>query len=88
MAPEAAVGGPLAFVRDGDEIELDVAGRRLDLLVAEEELAQRRAEFTAAVPTGLSGYGELFVRHVSQANLGCDFDFLQRRVGVAEPVIH
>jgi len=49
---------------------------------------RRRAEFTAAVPTGLSGYGELFVRHVSQANLGCDFDFLQRRVGVQEPVIH
>ncbi len=65
VAPESAVGGPLAFVRDGDEIELDVAGRRLDLLVAEEELARRRADFTAAVPTGLSGYGELFVRHVT-----------------------
>jgi dihydroxy-acid dehydratase len=88
VAPESAVGGPLAFVRDGDEIELDVAGRRLDLLVSEEELARRRADFTPVVPTGLSGYGELFVQHVTQANLGCDFDFLERRVGVGEPVIH
>jgi dihydroxy-acid dehydratase len=88
VAPESAVGGPLAFVRDGDEIELDVAGRRLDLLVAEEELGRRRTDFTPVAPTGLSGYGELFVRHVTQANLGCDFDFLQRRVGVREPVIH
>ncbi len=88
VAPESAVGGPLAFVRDGDEIELDVPSRRLDLLVPEEELARRRADFTAAVPTRLSGYGELFVQHVTQANLGCDFDFLERRAGVAEPVIH
>jgi dihydroxy-acid dehydratase len=88
VAPEAAVGGPLAFIRDGDEIELDVPGRRLDLLVSEKELAQRRAGFTAAQPNGLSGYGELFVGHVTQANLGCDFDFLERRRAVAEPVIH
>jgi dihydroxy-acid dehydratase len=88
VAPESAVGGPLASVRDGDEIELDVAGRRLDLLVTEEELARRRADFTPVGPTGLSGYGELFVAHVTQANLGCDFDFLQRRAGVQEPEIH
>ncbi len=88
VAPEAAVGGPLAFVRDGDEIELDVAGRRLDLLISEAELAHRRADFEDFAPSGLSGYGELFVRHVTQANLGCDFEFLQRRTGVMEPVIH
>ena len=88
VAPESAVGGPLALVRDGDEIELDVPGRRLDLLVAEEQLAQRRADFTATTRTGLSGYGELFVQHVTQANLGCDFDFLERRAQVDEPVIH
>lgn len=76
------------MVRDGDEIELDVPNRRLDLLVSENELARRRADFTAAPPTGLSGYGELFVQHVTQANLGCDFDFLERRAGVEEPVIH
>ena len=88
VAPESAVGGPLAFVRDGDEIELDVPGRRLDLLVSDEELAGRRAGFTFAFPRGLSGYGELFTQHVTQANLGCDFDFLERRVEVSEPVIH
>ena len=88
VAPEAAVGGPLAFVRDGDEIELDVAGRRLDLLISEAELAHRRADFEDFAPSGLSGYGELFVRHVTQANLGCDFEFLRRRTGVMEPVIH
>ena len=88
VAPESAVGGPLAFVRDGDEVELDVPNRRLDLLVPEDELARRRANFTAAPPAGLSGYGELFVQHVTQANLGCDFDFLERRAGVEEPVIH
>ena len=88
VAPESAVGGPLAFVRDGDEVELDVPNRRLDLLVPEDELARRRADFTAAPPAGLSGYGELFVQHVTQANLGCDFDFLERREGVEEPVIH
>ena len=88
VAPESAVGGPLALVRNGDEIELDVPGRRLDLLVAEEQLAQRRADFAATTRTGLSGYGELFVQHVTQANLGCDFDFLERRAQVDEPVIH
>jgi dihydroxy-acid dehydratase len=88
VAPESAVGGPLAFVRDGDQIELDVPGRRLDLVVGEEELARRRADFRPVVSAGLSGYGELFVAHVTQANLGCDFDFLERRTGVAEPVIH
>jgi dihydroxy-acid dehydratase len=88
VAPEAAVGGPLALVRDGDEIELDVPGRRLDLLVDEEELARRRNGFEPAIRSGLSGFGELFVRHVTQANLGCDFDFLERRSDVAEPVIH
>jgi dihydroxy-acid dehydratase len=88
VTPEAAVGGPLAFVRDGDHIELDVPERRLDLLVTEDELAHRRANFEPAIRPGLSGYGELFVRHVTQANLGCDFDFLERRTRVQEPVIH
>jgi dihydroxy-acid dehydratase len=88
VAPESAVGGPLAYVRDGDEIELDVSARRLDLLVGEEELSSRRAESTPAPPVSLSGYGELFVRHVTQANLGCDFDFLERRAQVSEPLIY
>jgi dihydroxy-acid dehydratase len=88
VAPESAVGGPLGLVRAGDEIELDVPGRRLDLLVDDEELSRRRAAFSPPAASALSGYGELFVRHVTQANLGCDFDFLARQNPVAEPVIY
>jgi dihydroxy-acid dehydratase len=89
VAPEAAVGGPLALVRDGDQIELDVPERRLDLVVAGQELDRRRATAAATQRVdSLSGYGELFVRHVTQANLGCDFDFLHRRERIGEPVIH
>jgi dihydroxy-acid dehydratase len=88
VAPESAAGGPLALVRDGDPIELDVPGRRLDLLVDPAELDRRRDAFTPPPRPALSGYGELFARHVTQANLGCDFDFLNHDRDVAEPVIH
>jgi dihydroxy-acid dehydratase len=77
VAPEAAVGGPLALVRDGDEIELDVPGRRLTLRVADDELARRRAAWTPRPPHFTRGYGRLFLDHVLQANEGCDFDFLR-----------
>jgi len=81
MTPEAALGGPLALVRDGDRIRLDVAGRRLDLLVDDTELARRRADFDANGPRGAAstpsrGYAALFHRSVLQADEGCDFDFL------------
>ena len=76
VAPESAVGGPLALVRDGDEIELDVPARRLELLVAEVELARRRAQWHAPAPASPSGYVRLFHDHVLQADKGCDFDFL------------
>ena len=76
VAPEAAVGGPLALVRNGDMIELDVIARKLDLLVPEEELAARRAAWTPPPPTYARGYRRLFVDHVLQADEGCDFDFL------------
>ena len=79
IAPEAAIGGPLALVKDGDEIELDVAGRRLQLHVDEAELARRRAEWSAPEPAFTRGYGRLFLEHVNQAPLGCDFDFLRGR---------
>jgi dihydroxy-acid dehydratase len=88
VAPESAVGGPLSLVRDGDQIELDVPARRLDLLVDDDELTRRGAQFVPPQPPTLSGYGELFVRHVTQANLGCDFDFLGRPARVAEPLIY
>lgn len=77
VAPEAAVGGPLALVRDGDLIELDVPARRLNLLVPEDELRRRKAQWTPPPPAFTRGYGWMFQRHVLQANEGCDFDFLR-----------
>jgi dihydroxy-acid dehydratase len=77
VAPEAAIGGPLALVRDGDRIRLDVPRRRLDLLVAADELARRRAAWVPpALPGGDRGYVALYRRSVTQADQGCDFDFL------------
>ncbi len=76
ISPEAAAGGPLALVRDGDRIRLDVAGRRIDLLVDEAELAKRR-ESWAPQEKPERGYHRLYVDHVTQAAEGCDFDFLQ-----------
>ena len=82
IAPESALGGPLALARDGDDIELDVAARRLQLHVDERELARRRTEWTAPEPAFTRGYGQLYLRHVNQAPLGCDFDFLRGRDAV------
>nr|MCU0280704.1 dihydroxy-acid dehydratase [Acidimicrobiia bacterium] len=76
IAPEAAVGGPLALVRDGDLISLDVAGRRLELEVPEAELARRREAWRPPGGEWLRGYFRLYVEHVLQADRGADFDFL------------
>jgi dihydroxy-acid dehydratase len=75
-APEAAIGGPLALVKDGDRIRIDIDGRRLDLLVDEAELAKRRKAWKKPRTPG-RGYKRLFVDHVMQADKGCDFDFLR-----------
>jgi dihydroxy-acid dehydratase len=88
VAPESAVGGPLALVRDGDPIVLDVEQRRIDLDVAPEELARRRSALEPVPEPRRSAYGELYVRHVTQANLGCDFDFVRPGHDVPEPEIH
>jgi dihydroxy-acid dehydratase len=79
VAPEAAVGGPLALVRTGDRIRLSVKERRLDLLVEEGELARRRASqgVRPAEPDTARGYDKLFRDTVLQAPDGCDFDFLR-----------
>ena len=77
VAPESAVGGPLGLVRTGDMIELDTAGRRIELLVDQEELDRRRAQFKKPAPAYERGYGRMFLEHVTQANRGCDFDFLE-----------
>jgi L-arabonate dehydrase len=82
VAPESAVGGPLALVRDGDEIELDVPGRRLTLRVGDDELARRRAAWKPRPAHFSRGYGKLFLDHVLQANEGCDFDYLRGRTPV------
>lgn len=88
VAPEAAVGGPLALVRDGDVVELDIPGRTLTLRVGDEELARRRAAWTPKPPPYPRGYGAMFARHVTQANEGCDFDFLERGAPIPDPEIH
>ena len=77
VAPESFVGGPLALVHDGDPIELDVAQRRLRLDVDDAELARRRAAWQAPEPQFARGFGALYARHITQANEGCDFDFLE-----------
>ncbi len=88
VAPESFVGGPLALVETGDEIEVDVARRRLHLHVSEEELARRRAVWVAPPPRYARGYGRMFQEHIGQADSGCDFDFLEYGAPVPEPEIH
>jgi len=88
VAPESYVGGPLALVLDGDVIELDIPGRRLSLNVPDEELARRRASWRAPPPRYARGYGRLFSKCVTQANEGCDFDFLEGTTPIPDPEIH
>jgi dihydroxy-acid dehydratase len=88
VTPESYVGGTLALVRDGDRIELDVPARRLQLLVDDTELARRRAAWTPPKPHFTRGFGTLYLKHVTQADKGCDFDFLEAGAATAEPEIH
>jgi dihydroxy-acid dehydratase len=81
VAPESAVGGPLAVVRDGDPIVLDVEQRRLDVDLPDGELTRRLREWTPPEPHYRRGYGALYLEHVLQADEGCDFDFLRAREG-------
>jgi dihydroxy-acid dehydratase len=85
VAPEAALGGPLALVETGDMIDLDVAARSLHLDVADEELARRRSAWSPPAPKARSGYAWLYVEHVLQADGGADFDFLLGSRGDAVP---
>jgi dihydroxy-acid dehydratase len=88
VAPESFVGGPLALVRDGDLIELDVPGRKLTLKVSEAELERRRRAWTPPAPRYGRGYGRMFASHITQANEGCDFDFLAAGPATPDPEIH
>jgi dihydroxy-acid dehydratase len=88
VAPESFVGGPLALVQTGDEIEVDVAARRIHLHVAADELGRRREAWQPPPPRYARGYGAMFSAHIGQADEGCDFDFLQGQAAIAEPEIH
>jgi len=90
VSPESYVGGPLALLKTGDIVRLDLPNRRLDMLVSDEEQARRRAEWKAPEPRFERGYGWMFSRHVTQADKGCDFDFLQSDFGrtAGEPDIY
>jgi dihydroxy-acid dehydratase len=88
VAPESFVGGPLAFVQTGDEIEVDVAARSIHLHVGDDELARRRAAWQRPVPRYPRGYGALYSEHIGQADVGCDFDFLGPLGAISEPEIH
>jgi dihydroxy-acid dehydratase len=85
VAPESFVGGPLALVRDGDLITLDVPGRVLRLEVGDAELRRRRERWTPPAPHFERGYGALYAEHITQADQGCDFDFLARKGLNPEP---
>ena len=88
VSPESAVGGPLALVRSGDMIELDVEARSIRMDVSDEELARRRAEWTPPVQPFGRGWTMLYQQHVTQAHEGCDLDFLQSGPATPEPVIY
>jgi len=88
VAPESFIGGPLALVQDGDLIELDVAARKLEMHVPDHELNQRRSNWKQPPPHYQRGFGALYAAHVTQANKGCDFDFLEAGPETPEPEIH
>lgn len=89
VAPESFVGGPLALVRTGDPVRIDVKNRRLDMVLPDDEIAARKAAWAPPKPHYERGYGWLFVNHIGQADQGCDFDFLTREFGApaGEPAI-
>ena len=90
LAPESYIGGPLALLETGDIIRLDLPARRLDMLVNEEELTRRREAWTPPAPRFERGWGWMYSRHVTQADKGCDFDFLETGFGqtAGEPDIY
>jgi dihydroxyacid dehydratase/phosphogluconate dehydratase len=88
VAPESFVGGPLALLKEGDIVELNVTARQLNMRVSDEELARRRAAWRPKEGIYPRGYGKLFLQHIKQADEGCDFDFLEGTAPIPEPEIH
>ncbi len=85
VAPESWIGGPLALLRTGDIVSIDVAARSIRMEVSDDELARRRAAWTPPEPRYGRGYGWVYTKHIQQANEGCDFDFLRTEFGVRVP---
>jgi dihydroxy-acid dehydratase len=90
ISPESYVGGPLALVKNGDMISVDVPARTINLEISDAEMAARKAAWKAPAPRYERGYGWMFSKHIQQANEGCDFDFLRTDFGapVSEPDIY
>jgi len=91
VTPESHVGGPLALVKDGDLISLDVENRSIDVLISDSEMMERKAAWVAPVPKFTRGYGTLYLKHIQQADKGCDFDFLEpdeKQEPKGDPEIH
>jgi len=94
VTPESHVGGPLALVQTGDVIAVDIEARSINMLVSDDEIARRRAAWKPPIPKFTRGYGALYLKHIQQADKGCDFDFLEPGYGEAcdtaggEPEIH
>lgn len=88
VAPESFVGGPLALLKEGDMVELDVPRKQLNMHITEEEIARRRQTWRPAKSLYPRGYGKLFMEHIKQADEGCDFDFLEGTAPIPEPEIH
>jgi dihydroxy-acid dehydratase len=88
VAPEAHIGGPLAAVRTGDLVTIDVPGRSIHVHLSDAEIAERVRAYSPPPRNYPRGYNRLFAQHVRQANEGCDFDFLEGAEGIPEPEIH
>ena len=88
VSPESFVGGPFALLKEGDVVELDVPERRLNMRVNDDELGRRRAAWKPKEAIYPRGYGKLYMQHITQADQGCDFDFLEGTAPIPEPEIH
>jgi dihydroxy-acid dehydratase len=88
VTPESFIGGPLALLKEGDVIELDVHKKQLNMQVGDQELAHRRQAWRPRESIYPRGYGKLFMQHIKQADEGCDFDFLEGTASIPEPEIH
>jgi dihydroxy-acid dehydratase len=88
VSPESFVGGPLALVETGDIIELDISARKLELHVEEDELIRRKKAWIPPEKKFKRGFGAIYANHITQADVGCDFDVLEGTEAIADPEIH